>query len=38
MLGRLSRLTTITKGLSPFVIRQLYLAYVTSVTDYGSKL
>jgi len=38
MLGRLNRLTTVTRGLSPFAIRQLYLACVTSVTDYGSEL
>ena len=38
MLNRLNRLITVTKGLSPFVIRQLYLACITSVTDYGSEL
>ena len=38
MLGRLNRLTTVTKGLSPFAIRQLYLACITSVIDYGSEL
>ena len=38
MLGRLNRLTTVTKGLSSFVIQQLYLACVTSVTDYSSEL
>jgi len=38
MLNRLNRLTTVTKGLSSFAIRQLYLACITSVTDYGSEL
>ncbi len=35
---RLNRLSNISKGLSPFAIRQLYLACVTSVADYGSIL
>jgi len=38
MLGRLNRLTSVTKGLSPFAIRQLYLAYTISVIDFGSEL
>ena len=38
MLGRLNRLTTVTKGLSPFAIRQLYLACITSIIDYRSEL
>ena len=38
ILGRLNRLTTITRRLSPFTIRQLYLACVTSVTNYSSEL
>ena len=35
---RVQRLTNISRGLSPFAIRQLYLACVTSVIDYGSLL
>ena len=35
---RVQRLTNISRGLSPFAIRQLYLACVTSVIDYGSIL
>jgi hypothetical protein len=35
---RLNRLSNINKGLSPYAIRQLYLACVTSVADYGSIL
>jgi hypothetical protein len=35
---RLNRLSNILKGLSLFAIRQLYLACVTSVADYGSIL
>jgi len=35
---RLNRLANISRGLSPFALRQLYLACVTSVSDYGSIL
>ena len=35
---RLGRLANIEKGLSPQAIRQLYLACVTSVADYGSQI
>jgi hypothetical protein len=35
---RLNRLTNTEKGLSPFALRQLYLAYITSVADYGSPI
>jgi ribonuclease HI len=35
---RLNRLSNITNGLSPFAIRQLYLACITSISDYGSEL
>jgi Reverse transcriptase (RNA-dependent DNA polymerase) len=35
---RLNRLVNITRGLSPFATRQLYLACITSVSDYGSIL
>ena len=35
---RLNRLSNISRGLSPWAIRQLYLACVTSVADYGSLL
>ena len=35
---RVNRLTNILYGLSPFAIRQLYLACITSVIDYGSIL
>jgi hypothetical protein len=35
---RMSRLANTEKGLSPFVIRQLYLACVTSVANYGSAI
>ena len=38
MFYRINRLASITKGLSPFALRQLYLACVTSVTDYSSIL
>jgi len=38
MFYRLNRLANITKGLSPYAIRQLYLACITSVLDYGSIL
>ena len=37
-LFRVNRLTSISKGLSPFASRQLYLACVTSVSDYSSIL
>jgi hypothetical protein len=37
-LYRVKRLTSITRGLSPFAVRQLYLACITSVSDYGSIL
>ena len=37
-LYRVNRLTSISKGLSPFATRQLYLACVTSVSDYSSIL
>jgi ribonuclease HI len=35
---RLNRLSNVARGLSPFAVRQLYLACVTSVADYGSIL
>ena len=35
---RLNRLSNIGRGLSPYAVRQLYLACVTSVADYGSIL
>jgi len=35
---RVQRLTNISYGLSPFAIRQLYLACITSIIDYGSIL
>jgi ribonuclease HI len=35
---RLNRLSNITKGLTPFALRQLYIACVISVSDYGSIL
>ena len=35
---RVNRLTNISRGLSPFIIRQLYLACITSIIDYGSIL
>src|ERR1700709_2020366 len=34
----INRLVNILRGLSPFAIRQLYLACITSVADYGSEL
>src|SRR6201747_1541725 len=37
-LYRINRLVNISRGLSPFAIRQLYLACITSVADYGSEL
>ena len=38
MFYRINRLSSISKGLSPFAIRQLYLACITSVADYSSIL
>ncbi len=38
MFYRINRLSNTRNGLSPFAIRQLYLACVTSVLDYGSIL
>ena len=35
---RLNRLSSITRGLSPFALRQLFIACVISVSDYGSIL
>jgi ribonuclease HI len=35
---RLNRLSNITKGLTPFALRQLYIACIISVLDYGSIL
>lgn len=35
---RINRLSNISRGLSPFAIRRLYTACVTSVSDYGSIL
>ena len=35
---RMTRLANTAKGLSPFAVRQLYLACVTSVADYGSPI
>ena len=35
---RMTRLANTEKGLSPFAIRQLYLACVTSVADYGAAI
>lgn len=35
---RMSRLANINKGLSPHSIRQIYLACITSVADYGSPV
>ena len=34
----MERLANIERGLSPFAIRQLYVAYVASIADYGSVL
>ena len=34
----INRLVNISRGLSPFAIRQLYLACITSVADYRSEL
>jgi len=35
---RLERLANSERSLSPFAFRQLYLACVTSIADYGSTL
>ena len=35
---RIGRLANIETGLSPYAIRQLYLACVTSVADYGAPV
>jgi Reverse transcriptase (RNA-dependent DNA polymerase)/Endonuclease-reverse transcriptase len=35
---RMARLANSEKGLSPFAIRQLYLACITSIADYGSAI
>jgi ribonuclease HI len=35
---RMNRLVNISRGLSPFAVRQLYLACVTSIADYGAVL
>ena len=35
---RLSRLANTERGLTPFAIRQLYLACITSIADYGSVI
>lgn len=35
---RLNRLSNITRGLSPYALRQLFIACVISVSDYGSIL
>ncbi|WP_432712296.1 reverse transcriptase domain-containing protein [Pedobacter sp.] len=37
-LERMSRLANSEKGLSPFAMRQLYIACITSVSDYGSQI
>lgn len=37
-LYRLNRLTTVSLGLGPHAMRQLYMACITSITDYGSQL
>src|ERR1700710_716231 len=34
----INRLVNISRGLSPFATRQLYLACITSIADYGSEL
>jgi len=36
--NRMARLINSEKGLTPFAIRQLYTAYITSVTDYRSPI
>jgi hypothetical protein len=35
---RIARLANLERGLSPFAIRQLYIACITSVADYGSPI
>jgi hypothetical protein len=35
---RANRLANTENGLSPYAIRQLYIAYVTSISDYGSSI
>jgi ribonuclease HI len=35
---RMSRLVNIERGLSPFAVRQLYLACITSISDFGSPV
>lgn len=35
---RITRLANTEKGLSPFAIRQLYLACMTSIADYSSAI
>jgi ribonuclease HI len=35
---RISRLVNIERGLSPFAVRQLYLACVASISDFGSPI
>jgi hypothetical protein len=35
---RLNRLSNITRGLSPYVLRQLFIAYIISISDYSSIL
>ena len=34
----MSRLVNIERGLSPFAIRQLYIACITSISDFGSPI
>ena len=38
VLYRINRFVNISRELSPFAIRQLYLAYITSIADYRSEL
>ena len=38
VLQRMTRLASSGRGLSPFALRQLYLACVTSIADYGSPI
>jgi Reverse transcriptase (RNA-dependent DNA polymerase) len=35
---RMARLANLERGLSPFAMRQLYVAYITSIADYGSPI
>ena len=35
---RMTRLANTKKGLSPFALRQLYIACITSIADYGSVI